>query len=429
MTTLHSSALALFGGAPVRSRPWPAWPVATDRTLDLLQQAAGSGRWAVSGAYTGEPGFERRFAEAFARFQGTGHAVPTTNGSAALTIAMEELGVGPGTEVVVPGLTWVACASAAAALGAVPILVDVEPDTLSISASAAAAAINERTAAIVLVHAYCSAADLDAFTELSRSTGVPIIEDCSQAHGAEWRGRKVGNFGELGVFSFQQTKVLTSGEGGAVTTDSAERYDRLQQYRANGRRYTASPVAGQLELEDVGAVEGHNHSMSEIHAAIALAQLELLDEQNSHRERNAGMLAGMLARIPGVSTLPVPEGLTRRTYYDHVIRLDPEVVGPFSINRVVDAVAAELGTFVETLDAPLNANPLYVPLRSPRLARLAERGEFDPRRFDLPAATEGHRTCFAFLHHLLLGGEEDMADIAEAVEKVVTAVPSLEEKA
>ena len=137
MTATQSSSLAVFGGKPVHDANWPVWPRASEATLRMLGEAATSGRWAVSGVYTGAPSFEQRFSRAFGDYVGAPYVVPTTNGSAGLTIAMEALGVGPGTEVIVPGLTWVACASSAAGLGAVPILVDVEPDTLSISADAA----------------------------------------------------------------------------------------------------------------------------------------------------------------------------------------------------------------------------------------------------------------------------------------------------
>src|SRR5262249_20614829 len=248
----RTSRLALFGGDPVHDASWPVWPAPTSSALRMLQEAATSGRWAVSGAFVGTEPFERRFLRAFAGYQGVPYAVPTTNGSAALTIAMEALGIGPGAEVIVPGLTWVACASAVAALGAVPVIVDVDPKTLSISARAAEAAITGRTRAMLVVHAYCSCADIDAFVALSARAGVPLIEDCSQAHGAEWDGRKLGTFGQLGVFSLQQTKVLTCGEGGVVTTSSAELHDRLQQLRADGRRYAAQQTAGQLDLEEAG---------------------------------------------------------------------------------------------------------------------------------------------------------------------------------
>lgn len=427
MTAARTSTLALFGGTPVHDAKWPSWPEASESTLRMLCEAATSGRWAISGVFTGAEPFERRFAQAFAAYHRVPYAVPTTNGSAALTIAMEALGVGPDAEVIVPGLTWVACASAAAGLGAVPVLVDVEPETLSISCHASKAAITDRTRAILVVHAYCSSADIDAFLRLSQSTGIPIIEDCSQAHGTEWDGRKVGTFGTIGVFSLQQTKVLTCGEGGIAITSSAELHDHLQQYRANGRRYTSAPVTGQLDLEEAGTVEGHNYAMSEFHAAVALSQLESLDRQNELRERNATRLAELLEQIPGVSTLPAPAAVTRRTYYDYVIRLDPEVLGPFSIQRVVAAMTAELNVFVETLDAPLNANPLYGPLKSPRMPRSAGiRRRFDPARFDLPEATAAYHSCFAFLHHPLLGTADDIAAIAAAVTKVVANVGKLQ---
>jgi dTDP-4-amino-4,6-dideoxygalactose transaminase len=420
------SALALFGGTPVHDARWPTWPQVPDATLRMLREAATSGRWAISGAYTGAPSFERRFSQAFAEYQDVPYAVPVTNGSAALTIAMEALGVGPGAEVIVPGLTWVACASAAAALGAVPVLVDVDPGTLSISADAAKAAVSRRTKAILIVHAYCSCADIAAFTQLSQSTGIPLIEDCSQAHGTEWNGRKVGGFGTIGVFSLQQTKVLTSGEGGVAITSSPELHDQLQQYRANGRRYAKAPVAGQLELEEAGTVEGHNHAMSEFHAAVALSQLEFLDGQNALRASNADLLAGLLAEIPGISTPVAPTAVGRRTYYDYVIRLDADLLGTVPISRVVDAMSAELSLFFETLDAPLNANPLYVPLKSPRLPRSERlRDRFDPTQFDLTEATAAYRTCVAFLHHALLGTKADIEAIADAVAKVTANIGQL----
>lgn len=426
MTNSSASTLALFGGTPVHDGTWPTWPLASESTIRNLTAAARSGRWAVSGAYTGEASFEQRFAKAFADEHQVPYAVPTTSGSSALTIAMESLGVGPGTEVIVPGLTWVACASAAAGLGAVPILVDVDPTTLSISAEAARAAVTERTAAILVVHAYCSSADVDAFVALSESTGIPLIEDCSQAHFAEWNGRKVGTFGTIGVFSLQQTKILTCGEGGMTITSSPELYDHLQQYRANGRRYIESPTIGQLDIEEVGAVEGHNYSMSEFHAAVGLSQLEDVEQQIAVREDNAMMLTKILSTIPGVSTPAAPSGLTKRAYYDYVIRLDADHLGPFSVQRAVDALTSELSVFFETLDAPLNANSLYVPLKSPRLPKSEEtRRLFQPSRFDLPEATAAYHSCVAFLHHALLGTTDDVQAIGDAVAKVVDNIDLL----
>ncbi len=422
---MDASELAITGGNPVRTSPWPSWPIATDQTMANLEAVMLSGRWAISGAYTGTKGYEKSFCQAFANYQGSSYAIATTNGSAAIKIALQEIGVGPGTEVIVPGLTWVACASTVVDLGAVPIIVDIDPETLSISVQAAEAAISPKTVAILVVHAYCSAADIDGFVDLSNRTGIALIEDCSQVHGAEWRGQKLGSFGQLGVFSLQQTKLLTCGEGGIVTCRSQEAYSRLQQYRANGRIYTTHPVAGQLELVEKGEVYSANHCLSEIHSAIALAQLEKLDEQNAVRDANASYLANALEKIPGVNTINPPVGLTRRAYYDYVIQLNPDIVGPFSIHKVVEAMAAELGTFIETLDAPMNSNILYNPLLS-KMANTEElRRQLNPKRFDLPFAHKAYNTSFAFLHHLLLGTTKDMDDIISAVSKILGCIEKL----
>ncbi|MBP2167389.1 L-glutamine:scyllo-inosose aminotransferase/L-glutamine:2-deoxy-scyllo-inosose/3-amino-2,3-dideoxy-scyllo-inosose aminotransferase [Erwinia toletana] len=422
---MNTSELAINGGNAVRTSPWPTWPVATKHTMTNLEAVMSSGRWAISGCYTGARGYEQRFCQAFADYQGSSYAVATTNGSAAIKIALMAVGVGPGTEVIVPGLTWVACAAMVFELGAVPVLVDIDPHSLSISVQAAESALSDKTVAVLVVHAYCSAADMDGFVELANRAGIALVEDCSQAHGAEWRGQKLGSLGQFGVFSLQQTKVLTCGEGGVVTCSAADAYRRLQQHRANGRIYTTHPLAGQLELIDVGEVYGTNHAMSEIHAAIALAQLELLDEQNTVREANALYLTHALEKIPGVNTIIPPAGLTRRTYYDYVIQLNADITGPFLIHRVVEAMAAELGTFIETLDAPMNANILYNPLLAKTVNTQELIRQLEPKRFNLPFAHQAYNCSFAFLHHLLLGTTKDMDDIINAMLKVLRCMDKL----
>src|ERR1700674_2949121 len=221
-------ALALYGGTPVRTKPWPRWPRSDNATKKQVMGVLSSSRWAISGPFAGSESYERKFASAYAQFHNVRYCVPTANGSSALTIALEALGVTHGSEVLVPGLAWVACASSVAGIGAIPVLVDVEPDTLCMSPAEAAAAVTRKTSAILVVHLFSAVAKMDQFLPLSRATGLPLLEDCSQAHGASWKGRRVGTFGAIGVFSMQQTKVLTSGEGGAAITNNPKLYDRLQ---------------------------------------------------------------------------------------------------------------------------------------------------------------------------------------------------------
>lgn len=413
--------LAVDGGTPVRAGSWPSWPVVTPRTEALYLEALRSGRWTVSGAYTGRPSFEQRFATAFADFHGVAHCVPTCHGSSALTIALEALGVGAGTEVLVPGLTWVACASAVSSLGAVPIIVDIDPKTFCMSAEAARAAITPRTKAIMLVHLFSAIADIDAFTALSRDSGVPLLEDCSQAHGATWRGRRVGSFGKVAAFSFQQTKLLTSGEGGAVLTDDVELAELMQQLRADGRRFLATPRIGELDLEEVGAIQGRNFCMTEFQAAILLDGLERLDQENDCRRQNATRLSVELEKIGGIALQETPTGCDGRTFYHLCLVIDPAQWFGWSVDEVSRAVAEELALgAIEPVDTPLSDNILYNPLRSPRIAPEL-RSLYDPGRFELPVAWQARKTAFTLPHRALLGSADDMLCIAEALRKVKDA--------
>lgn len=413
-----SERLALAGGEPVYRETWPRWPRADRGTELTVLEALHSGRWAISGCSTGTRPFERRFAAAFAAYHGLPYCVPTASGSSALSIALEALGVRRGDEVLVPGLTWVACASSVAAMGAIPVLVDVEPGTLCMSVEAARAAMTRRTAAIMVVHLYCSAADLDGFTALSGDSGIPLLEDCSQAHGAVWCGRRVGTFGRVGAFSMQHSKVLTCGEGGAAITADERLYDLMQQLRADGRRYSRGPVRpGEMELEEAGDIQGRNRCLSELQAAVLLDRLTVLEEENRLRERNGELLGRLLEELGVARLLVRPPQLTARTYYHFCVRLSRDAFPDESSQAVARALTAELGVLAEPVDPPLNRNVLYNPLRSPRTA-LPDREQLDPGRFHLPEAERAHLECLTLPHPVLLSEEPAIYKVAEAFGKI-----------
>jgi dTDP-4-amino-4,6-dideoxygalactose transaminase len=419
MRDMFETELAIFGGPPVRRRPWPRWPVADARTEQLMLEVLKSERWAISGPYTGQACYERRFAAAFAAYNGRRYCVPTANGTAALTVALLALGVGPGDEVLVPGLTWVACASAVFCLGAVPVLVDIDPDNLAMALEPAKEAITARTAAILLVHPYCRFADIDGFVALSKQHDIPMIEDCSHAHGACWRGRRAGSFGTIGCFSMQQTKVLTSGEGGAAITDDVALYDRMEQLRSDGRRFTAKPRIGFLELEDCGQVMGQNHCLSEFQAAILYDRLGHVDSENERRAESAGALLQLLQAVEGVYGLPAQEKATCHTYYRFVVRIDQESFCGCSAGIIARALSMELGIHVSQVGEALNHHCLYRPLTSPRAVRSdEERTKLDPSRFSLPVAESVHLRHLTLPHHMLLSGEDGIRDIVLAFEKI-----------
>jgi L-glutamine:scyllo-inosose aminotransferase/L-glutamine:2-deoxy-scyllo-inosose/3-amino-2,3-dideoxy-scyllo-inosose aminotransferase len=304
------------------------------------------------------------------------------------------------------------------AVGAVPVMVDIDPATLAMSISAARRAVSDRTAAIMVVHPYCRVADLDGFLALSEDMGVPLVEDCSQAHGARWRGRRVGSLGVLGCFSMQQSKILTSGEGGAVVTSDRELYGRLEQLRADGRMFSSEPMRGSLELEEVGLVQGHNFCLGEFQAAVLLDRLAHLDEQNARRRQFVQTLRHKLERQT-IAWLPLEDPRAEPTYYNLVLELEMDKFGGNSVDAVARAMTAELGVQVSPVYRPTNRHPLYRPLLSPRYRDDAARAAaLDPSRFALPNADAARERFITFPNWVLLAGDEGVDDILAALRKV-----------
>jgi dTDP-4-amino-4,6-dideoxygalactose transaminase len=338
------------------------------------------------------------------------------NGSSALLVALEGVEVGPGDEVLVPGLTWVANASAVLRVNAVPVLVDVDPETLCMSLEAARRAVSPRTRAICVVHLYSSMADMEGFGALATEVGVPLIEDCAQSHGAEWRGARAGTLGTVGVFSMQQTKTLTAGEGGAVITASARLARRMEQLRADGRILRDQPPrTGELELIELGEVMGTNQAMSEVQAALLLEGLERLDGETRLRERNARRLDAALGKLTGVMPVRCLAGQTRRSYYHYVVRVDCRRFGWQDVGRLAAMLTAELEFPVERVYRPLNDHPL---LRPAGRRATALPYAVDLTRFRLPECDRAYVEVLSLHHRLLLGDDHDMDDVVQSFEKI-----------
>lgn len=426
MTKNGQQTLALNGGSPVRIRPWPTWPRYDRHTEHILIDVLHSNRWAISGMYNGKPTYERQFSEAFSKFIGVPYCVPVCNGSAALVVALQALGVGYGDEVLVPGLVWIACSSAVTRVGGIPILVDVDPQTLCMSLEAATGAITEKTKVILLVHLYSAIADIDGFLNLSREKGIPLLEDCSQAHGAKWNDQYVGTFGDIGVFSTQDSKLLTSGEGGIVITKDEQLFRKISQYRADGRMYLQTPPSiGEQELEELGEVQGYNYCMSEFHAAILLDRLPHLSAENNVRSKNAVYLDELLQNIGGLAPLRKLPSVTLPTYYHYCVQVDLEEFGNISIRLLNKAIMRELNTFMEPVDDPHNHNLIYNPLISPRTSP-EHRKRLDPAQFSLPVCEKARKVSLVFHHPLLLDSYEGMKDIAHAFIKIKSNIQQLE---
>ncbi len=416
----QSAELAVAGGTPVRpsTRRWPTWPVPAPQAESLLREVLHSGRWAITSP-EGSELFERRFAREFARYLGVRHCVPVDHGSSALVVAMEVLDVQYGDVVLVPALTWTACATAALRAGLVPLLVDVDRESGCVTPESLDVDVEAR--AVVAVHWACTMADVPALSAAAAAKRMVVIEDAAQAHGGEWRGRQAGSMGRLGCFSFQNGKPLTAGEGGAVVTDDPVLAPRLEELRADSRRYrgTATPT-GDLDLEESATIQGANYCLSEFNAALLCAQLAVLDQEGDVRFRNWRKLRDLLSGVPGVRLLEPAEQQTKMSMYEPTIVFD-ELPGTMSVDDVAGALSAELGRRFYATDTPLHRSPLLAPWTKPTLAPLAKRFVDLHAGRSYPNADYWANHCVQTHHSAFLGDERDMRDIADAIVKIVAA--------
>lgn len=415
------SQLAILGGAPVRDRtlhPWPRWPVFDEKEERGVLEVLRSGIWSYNGPK------ERAFCRAFADFVGTRYAVCAANGTATLQLALEACGIGLGDEVIVPGLTWQASAAAVLDVNATPVLVDVCEDTWCMDPAAVESAVTPRTRAVMPVHLYGSFVDMDAILRISEAHDLWVIEDCAHKHGAVWDGRRAGSLGDIGSFSFQLSKLMTAGEGGALTTDNPELHEKLDALRNCGRRpeQEAESDKGSGSYGHEGRfIQSGNYRLTDLQAAILLESLERLPAQNAHRDSNAIRLNALLEQLPGVLPMRRDEREQLEAYFNFAFRFHSREFKDLPVTRFREALGAELGLEIDACYEPLNDCELYTPHTKPWRHKLSPEywREIDPGRFDLPVSRQAHReesVCFHFTG--LMGPPEDMDGIADAIDRI-----------
>jgi dTDP-4-amino-4,6-dideoxygalactose transaminase len=397
------SELAILGGSPVRSRPFPVWPQYLPADAQRLQQVLESRHWGgypVPSRYCGE------FASRFAELHGAKYGLCLANGTIALVAALQAAGIRFGDEVIVPAYTWDGTATAVLFAGGVPVFADVDPDTYCLDVESARKTITPRTKALLPVHLAMRFADMDALSDLAREHGLKLIEDCAHAHGGQYRGKGAGAIGDLGCFSFQESKLMTSGEGGMVITSDLKYFEHLQSQVNCGRASRTD--------EYQQRVLGANYRMTELQAALLIGQLDMLPELAAKRARAAARLSKALGSIPGVRPLPPQPAITRDTIYNYVFQYRPEHPG----------VARDL--FVAALDAegipsdgrfyePVYRSDLFyaTPENCPQL-------KTDYSGVKCPVSERAAYEEAVWLPQFLLIGEDrDVDDIAAAVAKVM----------
>ena len=315
------------------------WPQFAEDEQAAVLRVLASGR---VNYWTGEEG--RAFESEFASYVGASHAVACANGTVALELGLRALGVGAGDDVVVPARTFIATASAVVAVGARPVVADVDRDSGGLTAETIRSALTSATRAVIPVHVGGWPCDMDGIMTLAHERGVFVIEDCAQAHGARWRGRHVGTFGHVGAFSFCQDKIMTTaGEGGMLITSDEALWRRAWEYKDHGRGIDALERArstGGHEFKWTVAGFGTNWRMTEVQAAVGRVQLGKVDDWVTVRRRNAAFLDEALDAVPGVRVVR-PPAEAYHSYYKYYAFLEPGALAEgWTRARVLDEVNA-----------------------------------------------------------------------------------------
>ena len=384
--------LALLGGAPTVKRQPPEWPIFDESDRKALSDVMESRVW---GGYHESVGqLEREFAA----YHGAAHGIALANGTVSLEIALSAAGVKPGDEVIVSPITFVASATAISRVGAVPVFVDIDPETINLAPDKVSQHVNERTRAVVVVHFAGHPADLDQLTELCNQRELVMIEDCAHAHGAEWHDQRVGSFGSFGSFSFQASKNMTAGEGGILITNDADLAECARSIGNQGRR-TGGAWYEHPRL-------GTNARLTGFQAALLLNQLRRLPEQLATRMERANRLREGLRRIPGL--VPTPELLDERvtTHGFHIfsMRFDAAAFEGVSRSLVIDALQAEGVPVTGGYPQPIYRNELF---------------EHHPHVIhDCPEAEAYCRTSMWLPHNALLADEQWIDEALAAMLKV-----------
>lgn len=396
--------LALFGGTPVRARPFTSWPIFGKTEERRLLRALRSGKWGrLQGPEVAE--FENRFAA----MHGCKHGIGVVNGTVSLRIALLAAGIRAEDEVIVPPYTFFSTASAVIEVNAVPVFADIDLDTFNLDPQAVEAAITPRTRVIIPVHFAGQPADMEALLAIAQKRKLIVIEDAAHAHGAMYGDCPAGSIGDLGSFSFQSSKNLTAGEGGLITTNDDVLAESCRSIQNCGR------ISGGVWYEH--HVISGNYRLGEFQGAILNAQLNRLEAQTTKRDQNGQYLAGRIAALPGLYPQKRSADCTRHSYHLFMLRMDGEEFGaprPAVLQALqAEGIPCSAGYGYSLHDQPMFRNKAFGPFLAKASAKL-DYGKTRCPNSDLICREQG----LWIEQSILLGPRSDMDDIARAFEKV-----------
>lgn len=383
------SILAIAGGTPLRRDAFVRWPIFDERERLALVEVLESRSW---GGYNSKI---KEFEDAFAAFHKARYGVSASNGTVTLEAALLAAGIGPGDEVIVPPITFIATATAALRVGATPVFADIGSD-YNIDPKRVEEAISERTRAIIVVHYAGRPANMDAIAALAEKHHLLVIEDAAHAHGAAWHGRPVGTLGDIASFSFQQSKNMTAGEGGMLIGNRSDLIEGARSIFNQGR----IPGGAWYQHENLGT----NQRLTAWQAAVLLVQLQRLPEQTARRAENARYLDERLRGLDFIEPLEPDPRVTSPSYYLYMVRLRPDRMRGVPRDLFLKALAAEGIPGIGSYPHPLYENQVF--------------HKHGFRRTECPQAVRMCQESFWVSHEVLLSERTDLDDFISALAKV-----------
>ena len=419
-STSDISKPAILGGKPILSTTWKKWPMWIPESDEkLVLETIRSGVWSREKVVTA---FEKQWANTI----GTKRCVATVNGTNAMIASLTQLNVGGGDEVIIPAYTFIATALAVLATGAMPVFVDTDSDTFQIDVTKIESKITQRTRAILPVHLAGLPADMIRINEIAKKHNLVVIEDACQAHLAEINHKKVGTFGDAGCFSFQNSKNLPIGEGGAIVSDDETFMDKCYAYHNFGQAY------GSLKGEGA-VINGTKIRLTEYQAAVGLVQLPRLEAQTKTRTENAGYLKSRLDKIPGIQTYKLYENVTRAAFHFFPFRYKKEEFKGMPRTAFLEALNAEgvpcFSGYGTITDKPYLADAF----KTKNFRKMHPEKELDIKRYHESNAcpvttTLCNEESIWLEQNLLLSEKKDMDGIAAAIEKIHRNADAIKKK-
>jgi dTDP-4-amino-4,6-dideoxygalactose transaminase len=407
IVTQGANEPAILGGTPVRTEKWFKWPIWNQNAEASILDVLRSGNW-----WRGRGGKIEEFEEAYASLIGAKRCLATASGTTALMTSLDAAGVDAGDEVLVAPYTFIATYNAVFCMKALPVFVDTDPETFTMNPAKIEEKINDRTKAILPVHIYGLPANMDGINELAQKHDLAVIEDACQAWLAEYRNRRCGTLGDLGCFSFQNSKNLPAGEGGAVTGNNDELMDRCFARHNHGRPHGS--------IREMYSLNGSNYRMQQFQAAILLSQMKRIEKDAKTRDENASYLTSKLEEIPGISTLKFSKGATRSAYHVYPFRYHENAFQGLSKTKFVRAMRAEGIPCGGGYRPPATFQVFEEQLNSRGFQRLFSKTRLDEYR-DQSQLPDNDRLCsetVTLSQSTLLGSSKDMDDIVNAIHKL-----------